>query len=187
MNKPKESDTRVQLAIVGGAQGLRGEVRVKAFTGDPLAIGDYGPLFTEDGRTLTVTNVRPARNVVVARFAEVGDRNAAEALNGTALFIDRTALPADLGEEEYYHADLIGLSVFDGENVRVGEVRALHDFGGGDILEVALTEGGAAMVPFTRAAVPQVKVSEGRVEIDRVAAGLTDDEEPDAFANGEDR
>ncbi|MBN7761079.1 ribosome maturation factor RimM [Nitratireductor aquibiodomus] len=179
MKKPSKNDTRVQLAVIGAPQGLRGEVRVKTFTGDPLAIGDYGPLSTGDGRTLTVLNVRPAKNVVVARFAEVDDRTAAEALNGTALFVERAALPADLEEDEFYHADLIGLSVIDGEGERVGRVQALHDFGGGDIMEVALAVGGMAMVPFTQAAVPQVRVSEGLVEIDRVAAGLVDDEDAD--------
>lgn len=185
MSRQKNSDTRIQLAVIGAAQGLRGEVRVKASTGDPLAIGDYGPLTTGDGRKLTVLNVRPAKNVVVARFAEVGDRNAAEALNGTALFIEREALPDDLGEEEFYHADLIGLAVIDGEGERVGRVRALHNFGGGDILEVGLAEGGSAMVPFTRVAVPHVRVSKGEVEIDRVAAGLVEDDDPDMPREGE--
>lgn len=184
MSRQKNSDTRIQLAVIGAAQGLRGEVRVKAFTGDPLAIGDYGPLTTGDGRKLTVLNVRPAKNVVVARFAEVGDRNAAEALNGTALFIEREALPDDLGEEEFYHADLIGLAVVDGEGERVGRVRALHNFGGGDILEVGLAEGGSAMVPFTRAAVPHVRVSKGEVEVDRIAAGLVEDDDPDMPREG---
>ncbi|WP_292898066.1 MULTISPECIES: ribosome maturation factor RimM [unclassified Nitratireductor] len=185
MNRQKTSDTRIQLAIVGAAQGLRGEVRVKTFTADPLAIGDYGPLSTEDGRTLTVLNVRPAKNVVVVRFAEIGDRTSAEALNGTALYVEREALPDDLEEEEFYHADLIGLAVVDGEGERVGKVRALHNFGGGDILEVLLAEGGSAMVPFTRAAVPHVRVSKGQVEIDRVAAGLVEDEDPEMPREGE--
>ncbi|WP_367717201.1 ribosome maturation factor RimM [Nitratireductor sp. GISD-1A_MAKvit] len=185
MNKAKNSDTRIQLATVGAAQGLRGEVRVKTFTGDPMAIGDYGPLSTQDGRMLTVDNVRPAKNVVVVRFAEIGDRAAAEALNGTALFVERSALPEDLEDEEYYHADLIGLAVVEGEGGRIGKVRALHDFGGGDILEVALAAGGSVMIPFTRAAVPQVRISKGEIEVDRVAAGLVEDEDPDMPQEGE--
>lgn len=172
MNKSKKNEELVQLAVIGAAQGLRGEVRVKTFTGDPLALGDYGPLLAGDGRSFTVLDVRPVKNVVVARFAEVKDRSAAEALNGTELFVARSALPADLDEEEYYHADLIGLSVVDETGAKIGKVKALHNFGAGDILEVAFTAGGTAMVPFSRAAVPQVDLAAGVVRLESEAAGL---------------
>ncbi|MFC5586576.1 ribosome maturation factor RimM [Nitratireductor kimnyeongensis] len=185
MNKQKTSDTRIQLGVVGAPQGLRGEVRVKAFTADPLAIGDYGPLTTDDGRTLTILNVRSAKNVVVVRFADISDRNAAEALNGTSLYVEREALPDDLEEEEFYHTDLIGIAVVDGAGEHVGKVRALHNFGGGDILEVLLSEGGSAMVPFTHAAVPNVRVSKGEIEIDLVAAGLIEVEDPEMPREGD--
>lgn len=167
----------VQMAVIGAPHGVRGEVRVKTFTGDPMALGDYGPLHAADGRTFTVAGIRPAGTVVVVRFREIATREAAEAANGTALFVDRPALPDDLDEGEFYHADLIGLAVRDETGARLGTVTAIHDFGAGDIVEVALAGGGSAMVPFTVAAVPTVSVAEGHVTVDRAAAGLLDDGE----------
>ncbi|MCR4268765.1 ribosome maturation factor RimM [Nitratireductor sp. ZSWI3] len=187
MNTSGKSGELVQLAVIGAAQGLRGEVKVKTFTGDPLALGDYGPLVTQDGRRFTVLQVRPAKNLVVARLAEVTDRTAAEALNGTALFVARSALPADLDEEEYYHADLIGLAVVDETGARLGKVAALHNFGAGDILEIALSAGGAAMVPFSQAAVPEIDVTAGRLRVDSIAAGLSGGEADEEQAGGEER
>ncbi|EKF18740.1 ribosome maturation factor RimM [Nitratireductor pacificus] len=180
MTKTDRPKNPVQLAVIGAAQGLRGEVRVKSFTGDPMALGDYGPLTTGDGRMLTVRQLRPVKNVVVAQFAEVGDRNAAEALNGTALFVERAALPAELDEEEYYHADLIGLAAVDEAGQRFGTIGALHNFGAGDILEVTLATGGSALVPFTRAAVPSIDLAAKVARFDRAAAGLLEDEDDEA-------
>lgn len=179
-----KTNTLIQLAVIGAAQGLRGEVRVKTFTDDPMALGDYGPLTTRDGRIFTVRQLRPVKNVVVARFAEVTDRNAAEALNGTALFVDRAALPAELDEEEYYHADLIGLAAIDETGASLGTIGALHNFGAGDILEITLVDGGSALVPFTRAAVTSVDLAAKLVRFDRAAAGLLD-EEADGDPDGE--
>lgn len=176
MKKPDRKDGLVQLGVIGAAQGLRGAVRVKTFTGDPLALGDYGPLVTDAGRRLTMLEVRPAGTVVVARFAEIGDRGAAEALKGTGLYVPRAALPADLGADEYYHADLVGLAVLDETGARRGAVVALHDFGAGDILEIRLDGGDVAMVPFSRAAVPVVDPGAGLLRIDALAAGLAGDD-----------
>ncbi|WP_048644780.1 ribosome maturation factor RimM [Nitratireductor soli] len=184
MSKPTRNDTLIQLAVIGAAQGLHGEVRVKAFTSDPMALGDYGPLKARDGRVFTVRRLRPVKNVVVARFAEVTDRNAAEALNGTALFVDRAALPAELDEEEYYHADLIGLAAVDETGASLGTIGALHNFGAGDILEITLVDGGSALVPFTRAAVTSVDLAAKLARFDRAAAGLLD-EEADGDPDGE--
>src|SRR5690606_18320146 len=103
-NDPKT----LQMAVIGAPHGIRGEVRVKTFTGDPLALGDYGPLRAADGRKFTVASIRPAKNVVVVRFKEITSRDAAEAVTGIELFIDRAALPDDLEDDEFYHADLIG-------------------------------------------------------------------------------
>ncbi len=98
----------IQLAVIGAAHGTRGEVRVKTFTGDPLAIADYGLLYDEQGKSYEVLEARPAKTVVVVRFKGINDRNAAEALNGTELFIDRSQLPDDeLDEEEFYQTMLI--------------------------------------------------------------------------------
>jgi 16S rRNA processing protein RimM len=175
----------VQLATIGAAHGIRGEVRVKSFTADPLALGDYGPLSSEDGRLFEVQAIRPAGEVVVVRFKGVADRNAAEALTGTALFVERAALPDDDEEDAFYHADLVGLAVKDMAGETIGRITAVQNFGGGDILDVALSARGSALVPFTKAAVPAVDVAGGFVTVDTVAAGLVGgQEEPEP---GEDR
>lgn len=176
---PKETMARptrpIQMAVIGAAHGLRGEVRVNAHTGDPMALGDYGPLYDGEGNRFDVVDIRPAGTVVVIRFREVKDRTAAEALNGTALFVDRSVLPDDLSEDEFYHADLIDLPVRDETGAPVGHVSAFHDFGGGDIMEVALASGRTVLVPFTRAAVPGIDLKAGAVTLDRRAAGLVDE------------
>ncbi|MCO6051124.1 ribosome maturation factor RimM [Mesorhizobium sp. RP14(2022)] len=170
----------VEMAVVGAAQGLKGEVRVKSFTGDPLALGDYGALVSEKGRNLTITNLRPlGKDMLVVRFEGVADRTAAEALNGTRLFVSRDRLP-EAEEDEFYHADLIGLALREaGETV--GRVIAIHDFGAGDVLEVDYRNK-RVMIPFTQAAVPVVDVKRGFAAVEPEAAGLLegqDDEGPD--------
>ncbi|MCT8988718.1 ribosome maturation factor RimM [Chelativorans sp. SCAU2101] len=162
----------VQLGIIGAPFGVRGELRVKTFTEDPLALGSYGPLTTGSGRVLEVAGIRPAKGVAIVRFKGVGDRNTAEVLRGEALFVDRAALPEALEEEEYYHADLIGLQVVDESGKEVGRIVAIHNFGAGDVLEVQPGTGSTVMISFTRDAVPRVDVKEGTVGIDRAAAGL---------------
>lgn len=166
----------VQMAVIGAPHGVQGEVRVKTFTGDPEAIGDYGPLFAADGRIFEIAKARPAKNGVVVRFAGVADREAAAALTGTPLFIDRSALPEDLDEEEFYHADLIGLDVRGG-GAMLGRIVAVHDFGGGDILELKLKDGRSVMIPFTRSAVPEVDIPGGFARIDPAASGLDAEDE----------
>ena len=170
----------VQMAVIGAAHGIEGELRVKTFTGDPLALADYGPLQTKDGRTFQIIDIRPAGTVVVVRFKGVGDRNAAEALAGTELFVDRSVLPDDGEEDEFYHADLVGLEVRDDTDAVLGKVVAVHNFGGGDILDVTLGGRKGVLIPFTQAAVPQVAVAEGFVRVDPAAAGLIEDEDGEA-------
>jgi 16S rRNA processing protein RimM len=174
----------VQMAVIGAAHGIRGEVRVKTFTGDPLALGDYGRrLYDEQGKTFEIAAIRPQGTVVVVRFKGIDDRNAAEALSGTALFVDRSALPEDLEEDEFYQADLVGLSVHDETGKSIGKVTAVQNFGGGDILVLSLVGGKEALIPFTRAAVPDIALDAGFIRIDPSAAGLIEEEEevaPDA-------
>lgn len=170
----------VQMAVIGAPHGIKGEVRVKTFTADPLALGDYGPLFAEDGRAFDVVDIRPANTVVVVRFKQIRDRNAAEALTGTELFVDRSALPDESEEGEFYHADLVGLAVRDETGAEIGKVAAVQNFGGGDILELAMAGRKGVLIPFTQAAVPVVDVTGGFIEIDTVAAGLIDEDEAGA-------
>jgi len=145
---------------------VRGEVKVKSFTADPDGPGAYGPVEDEAGqRRWRLKIVGAAKGTVVARLDGVADRNAAEALIGTQLYVPRAALPAP-DEEEFYHADLIGLTVEAPDGTVLGKVTALHDFGAGDLLEVALAAGGSVLWPFTRQVVPVVDVAGGRVVVD---------------------
>jgi 16S rRNA processing protein RimM len=181
----KKLEKPVQMAVIGAPHGVRGEVRVKTFTGDPQALGDYGPLVTEDGRTFTVASIRPAKNVMVVRFKEITSREAAEAVTGISLFVDRSALPDDLDEEEFYHADLVGLEIRDETGATVGKVTSIQNFGGGDILVATISRRRDVMIPFTLAAIPQVSVSEGFIRIDTASAGLIDEEEDEEEGGAE--
>ena len=173
----------IQMAVIGAAHGIKGELRVKTFTADPLALGDYGPLYTRDGRAFEIAAIRPAKDVVVVRFRNVADRNAAEALTGTELFVDRSVLPA-ADDDEFYHADLAGLSVKDGDGAVLGKIVAVQNFGGGDILEVTLGGRKGVLIPFSKAAVPDVSISGGFVTIDPIAAGLVEDGDDEPDGNG---
>lgn len=144
------ADRPVTLAAVAGAHGVAGEVRLKLFTGDlsPYRVLDAG------GRTLTLKSVRPGPSGAVARFAEIADRAAAEALRGTLLTVPRSALPP-LGEGEYYHSDLIGLPCVTPDGAPIGHVAAIENFGAGDVIEIERAGGVRVMVPMNREAVPE--------------------------------
>ena len=178
MPKPQNP---IQMAVIGAAHGIKGELRVKSFTGDPLAIAEYSPLYSEDGRAFAILDIRMQKDMAVVRFKGVADRNSAEALTGTALFVDRDMLPDELEEEEFYHADLVGLDALDLEDAPIGKVIAVQNFGGGDILEIARAGRTTVLVPFTKAAVPVVDMSGRRLTVDPAAAGLIEtDDDPDA-------
>lgn len=158
-------DDRICVGAIAGAFGVRGEVRLKSFTAEPRAIADYGPLTTEDGRrSFAVTLTRPVTGGFGARLSGIATREEAEALKGVTLWAARAALPS-LPDDEFYHADLIGLAVFDPGGAPLGQVRAIHDHGAGDILEVAGPEG-VLLLPFTRAVVPTVDLAAGRIVAD---------------------
>jgi 16S rRNA processing protein RimM len=155
----------VLLGVVIGAQGLKGEVRVKTFTEAPDRLGAYGPLHTKDERAFEVESVRAAKGAAVVKLAGVASREAAESLKGIELYVRRTALPA--GEaHEFYHADLIGLRAEDTEGRTIGTVIAIHNFGAGDVIEIAREDGtGDVLMPFTREIVPTIEISEGRLVV----------------------
>lgn len=170
----------IQLAVIGAAHGTRGEVRVKTFTGDPLALADYGMLYDAQGKAFEVLEIRPAKTVVVVRFKGVNDRNAAEALNGTELFIDRSQLPdGELEEDEFFHTDLIGLEALDEDGTSHGVVSAVFDFGGGDLIELSAKGKRPMLIPFTQAAVPEIDFDQGIIRVEPFAAGLISEEEGD--------
>jgi 16S rRNA processing protein RimM len=168
----------VLMGTVGAAQGLRGEVRVKAYTVDPASLGDYGHLHSEDGRVFEVLEVRESKNMAVARFRGINDRTAAEALNGLDLFIERANLPDDeLDDDEFFYADLEGLEAVDATGRSHGTVTGVFDFGAGDLLELKGPGKRPVLIPFSEAAVLEIDLEGGKLLIDPIAAGLDDENE----------
>jgi 16S rRNA processing protein RimM len=170
------SDDLVLVGEFGRAHGLKGEVRLKSYTGDPLAIAAYGPLASADGRTYSLKrNARPAPggapDMLIVQVEGVTSREAAEALNRTGLYLARDRLPPADEEDEFLLADLIGLPVQDEAGTLVGTIVDVPNYGGGDLLEIAPAKGGAsALLPFTKAFVPVVEIARKRI-----VAALPDD------------
>ena len=158
---------RVCVAAIAGAFGVRGEARLRCFTDDPEAVAAYGPLFTEDGgRRFDVRLTRPVKGGVAARLSGVASREDAEALKGTRLYAERAAFP-ETDEDEFYLADLLGLTVLGADGAVLGKVKAVQDHGAGDVIEVAPAGGGETLlIPFTREAVPEVDPAAGRIVAD---------------------
>jgi 16S rRNA processing protein RimM len=165
----------VFLAVVTGAQGLKGEVKAKLFTDAPDSLPRYGVLHTSGGRKLKITACRPTKaGEAVIAFEGVSDRNAAEALKGTELFVDRAALP-QTEEDEFYHADLIGLEARDTEGRVLGKISALHNYGASDVIELQRADGDHVLLAFSKETVPVLNIAEGYV----VVAVPEDDEDND--------
>jgi 16S rRNA processing protein RimM len=157
---------QICVARIGAAHGVRGAVKLWTFTEDPLAVQSYGPLMTKDGaRQFEIADVREAKDHLVAIFKGVATRNDAEKLNGIELYIPREKLPAT-DDDEYYHADLIGLAAVNAADEPLGRVIAIHNFGAGDIIEIAPPKGPTMLLPFTNAVVPTVDLACGRVVIE---------------------
>ncbi|MBC7145590.1 MAG: ribosome maturation factor RimM [Thioclava marina] len=158
---------RVCVGAIAGAFGVQGEVRLKSFCAEPEDIVDYAPLYTEDGsRSFDVTLTRPLKNGLGVRLSGVATKEQADALRGVTLWTARENLPS-LPDDEFYHADLIGLEVVDTGGARLGTVRAVHNHGAGDILEIfAPGRKQALLLPFTKAAVPTVDLAAGRIVAD---------------------
>jgi 16S rRNA processing protein RimM len=157
---------RVCVAQIGGPHGIRGEVKLKSFTSEPMDVKEYAPLESEDGgASFEIEALRPARGYLVARLRGITDRSAAERLTHLKLFVPRERLPAP-AHEEFYHADLVGLRAVNAKGQDVGTVRAVHDFGAGDILELQLSASGATMMlPFTTVFVPEIDIAGGRIVV----------------------
>jgi len=154
------------IARIGAAHGVRGAVKLWTFTEDPLAVKRYGPLVTKDGaRHFEVTHAREAKGHLVATLKGIATREDAERLNGVELYIARDKLPAT-DKNEYYHADLIGLAAVNAANEPLGRVIAIHNFGAGDIIEIAPPQGATMLLPFSNAVVPSVDIAGGRVVIE---------------------
>jgi 16S rRNA processing protein RimM len=158
---------RIRVARIGAAHGVRGEVKLWSFTEDPMAVTSYGALETEDGtRRFEIESLRPAKDHLVARIAGVTDRDAAEALRNLELFVPRERLPEIEEADTFYYADLVGLAAVTADGATLGTVTAVHNFGAGDIIEIAPAAGGAPlMLSFTEAAVPEVDLTAKRIVV----------------------
>ena len=177
-------EKRVCVGILTSPHGIRGAVRIKSFTAIPEDIARYGPLADESGRRrFALTVIGAAKGVLIAHIAGITDRDRAEALRGLRLYLPRAALPPPEAEE-YYHADLVGLAAELPDGTAIGRVRAVHDFGAGDVIEIDRPAAPPALVPFTRAAVPLVDLAAGRLVIDP-PPGLLDAIPEDAQAGAE--
>ena len=175
---------RICVAQIGAPHGVRGEVKLWPFTAEPQAVRDYGPLETEDGAArFEIEAMRAGKDHLVVRLKGVNDRNAAERLTNTKLFVSRERLPATAADDEFYHADLVGLAVTDTEGQALGSIAAIHNFGAGDLVEVKPTQGNATvLLPFTEATVPVVDIAGRRIVVDAAAfaaASAPDEPEPE--------
>jgi 16S rRNA processing protein RimM len=154
------------IGAIAGSFGVSGEVRLKSFCSEPTDIAAYGPLKTEDGREFSVTLTRPVSGGLGARIKGITTKEQADALRGTSLFVPRDRLPS-LPDDEYYHADLIGLAAHDTGGTLIGTVTAVYNHGAGDILEISPTgHKSALLLPFTMAIVPNVDLTAGRIVVD---------------------
>lgn len=160
------SDT-ICVGTIAGAFGVHGEVRLKSFTADPEAIADYAPLTNEDGtRSFDLQITRAVKGGFAARLSGVRSKEEADALRGTGLYVPRDRLPA-LPDDEFYHTDLIGLTVYDTGGVELGRVKAVLNHGAADLLELQLPGGSkTVLLPFTRAVVSTVDLASGRIVAD---------------------
>ncbi len=180
----------ILLGVVGRAHGVRGRVRVTSHTADPAALTEYGPLSTSDGRRFTLRwkseGVAEVFDISSGQPVKISDRSQAERLTNTRLFIERGKLP-EPEADEFYLADLVGLTAVDGSGAMVGTVSAVHDYGAGASLEIAQDNAASLLLPFTLACVPEVSIATGRVTIAQpdeiVVAGEAADQE-DAASDG---
>lgn len=160
------SDDQICVGAIAGSFGVQGEVRLKSFCTEAADIAAYGPLFSKEGRSFTVKLTRPVAGGLGARLSGVATKEEADALKGTELFVPRARLPK-LPDDEFYHSDLIGLSVRDTGGQVIGSVTAVHNHGAGDILDIRLDGPKTALLlPFTLANVPTVDLAQGLVVVD---------------------
>ncbi len=158
------TNNRICLGAIVGVHGIKGEVKVKSFTEDERALQNYGDVENKKGdKKYSVKIVGHSKELLRVKIKGVEDRNTAETLIGTELYVNRDVLP-ELGEEEFYHTDLIGLDVKENASGEViGKVDAIYNFGAGDLIEIRFSEGGSEMLPFTKQYVPEIKIKDGYI------------------------
>ncbi|WDR01747.1 ribosome maturation factor RimM [Devosia algicola] len=176
-----EKSKLLLMGKIGAAHGIRGQVRIAPFTQYPQDIAAYGPLSTNRaGLTITIDDLRVQKNVVVARLKGISSREDAEKLNGVELYLDRALLPDHGDEDDFYHADLIGLEARIEDGTVIGEVIALPNFGAGDLIEIRDPRSGDTyLYPFTKAVVPHIRIEDGFVTIVVPTDAEPGEEEPD--------
>jgi 16S rRNA processing protein RimM len=174
-------EKRLLMGRIGAAHGIRGEVRITSFTEEPLALAGYGPFSTNRaGLTVDIESARATTNVLVARLRGIADRNAAERLNGVELYVERSRLPPPADEDDFYHADLIGLEARLADGTVIGTVSALPNFGASDLIELRdARSGDTFLYPFTREVVPEIRIAEGYLVIEVPTEADPGEEEPD--------
>lgn len=167
----------IPVGAIAGAYGVRGELRVKSYCAVPEDIETYSPLCSEDGTEYPLAILRPIKNGFAARIPQVATKEDADALRGTTLFAHRDQLPS-LPDDEFYHADLIGLAVYDTGGALLGKVKTVQNHGADDLLELQLAGGSATVfLPFTKAAVPTVDLASGRLVADPPVGILPDSDD----------
>lgn len=163
---PAPNPDRVLLGQFGAAHGIRGEIKINSYTDEPAGIADYGPFTLDDGRVVEITAIRVQGDALVARVKGIGDRTAAETLRNRKLFVDRSALPELEEEDDFYHADLVGLSLELEDGTPYGTIASVQNFGAGDLIEIEPAPGARTFyLPFTRAIVPTVDIKAGRAVV----------------------
>jgi 16S rRNA processing protein RimM len=181
---PPASQNLILLGVFGAAHGLKGEVRLKSYTEEPLAIANYGPLKTKTGRLVKLSSLRQQKDMLVVRVEGVNDRSGAEQLVNLQLFAEREALGTPEDEDEFFHADLIGLAARDEDGALVGTVTGMFDFGAGDIIEITPEGAKPLLLPFTKAVVPAVDIRAGHILV--VLPQETGEETGDESEKGKD-
>jgi len=176
-----DKTNRILMGQIGAPHGIKGQVRITPFTQDPEAIGSYGALDTDRaGLQISITKLRLQKNVIIAHLKGIADRDAAEKLNGVSLYVDRSRLPEPEDEDDFYHADLLGLEARLTSGVVIGKVLALPNFGGGDLIEIRDPQSGDTFLyPFTKAVVPEIRIADGYVVIEAPLDAPEGEEEPD--------
>lgn len=166
----KSMDGYVVVGAIAGGFGVKGEVRLKSFTANGADIAQYSPLHDENNHPYTIENIRALADGFAARIVEIPTREAAEALRSTRLYASRDRFP-ELDEDEYYVSDLIGIAVIDGHGQILGKIKAIQNYGAGDLLEIQY-QGKSVLIPFTKAIVPNVDLASRRVIVDPPAGLL---------------
>lgn len=157
-------NNQICVGAIAGGFGVKGEVRLRSFCANPKDIAKYSPLIDQNGKTYSLGKLRVMKDGFITRIDEIPSKEDADALKGTRLYVLRENFP-ELSEDEYYQSDLIGLMVVDGNGENIGKVKSLQNYGAGDILEV-FYKGSTALIPFTRAIVPTVDITAGKIIID---------------------